>query len=100
MTRFLASTPPDHGSRIGQFHTDGPFSPPRLARRVPGAEAMPYERYGVTLLPAYNGGTAVSFHAGAYRAAANGTMWAEENAAPARGASMAPTSSLRASPTR
>ena len=93
-------TPPDHASRIGQFHTDGPFSPPRLARRVPGAEAMPYERYGVTLLPAYNGGTAVSFHAGAYRAAANGTMWAEENAPPSRGASMAPTSSLRASPTR
>ena len=101
-------TPGDRGSRIGQFRTDGPFNPPRLARRVPGAEAMPYERYGVTLLPAYNGVTAVSFHAGAYRAAANGTMWAEENPAPvsgasiapARGASMAPTSSLRASPTR
>ena len=92
-------TPADHGSRSGQFRPDGPFSPPRLARRVPGAEAMPYERYGVTLLPAYNGFTAVSFHAGAYRAAANGTMWAEENAAPARGASMAPTSSLRAWPT-
>jgi cellulose synthase operon protein C len=39
---------------------------------------MPYERYGITLLPAYNGVTTVSFHAGAYRAAANGTMWAEE----------------------
>ena len=97
----------DHGSHIGQFRGDGPFNPPRLARRVPGAEAMPYERYGVTLLPAYNGGTTVSFHAGAYRAAANGTMWAEENAAPTRGASMAPargasiapTSSLRAWPT-
>ncbi len=60
---------------------------------------MPYERYGITLLPAYNGITTVSFHAGAYRAAANGTMWAEENAAPARGASMAPSSSLRAWPT-
>jgi cellulose synthase operon protein C len=100
--------PPDRGSRFGQFRTDGPFSPPRLARRVPGAEAMPYERYGITLLPAYNGVTTVSFHAGAYRAAANGTMWSEENAAPvsgasiapARGASMAPTSSLRAWPTR
>jgi hypothetical protein len=69
---------------------------------------MPYERYGVTLLPAYNGVTAVSFHAGAYRASASGTMWAEENPAPvsgasiapARGAAMAPTSSLRVSPTR
>jgi hypothetical protein len=30
----------------------------------------------------------------------HGTMWAEENAPPSRGASMAPTSSLRASPTR
>jgi cellulose synthase operon protein C len=101
-------TAPDRGSRIGQFRTDGPFNPPRLARRVPGAEAMPYERYGITLLPAYNGVTAVSFHAGAYRAAATGTMWAEEtpapvsgaSIAPARGASMAPTSSLRAWPTR
>ncbi len=107
-------TPADRASHIGQFRTDGPFSPLRLARRVPGAEAMPYERYGVTLLPAYNGVSAVSFHAGAYRAAANGTMWAEENTPPARdaalapardaaitaarGASMAPTSSLRAWP--
>jgi cellulose synthase operon protein C len=92
-------TPPDHRGRFGQFHGEGPFSPPRLARRVPGAEAMPYERYGITLLPAYNGVTTVSFHAGAYRAAAKGTMWAEENAAPTRGASMAPTSSLRNWPT-
>jgi cellulose synthase operon protein C len=92
-------TPPDHGGRFGQFRGDGPVSPPRLARRVPGAEAMPYERYGITLLPAYNGVTTVSFHAGAYRAAANGTMWAEENAAPTRGASMAPSSSLNVWPT-
>jgi cellulose synthase operon protein C len=92
-------TAPDRGNRIGQFHTDGPFSPPRLARRVPGAEAMPYERYGVTLLPAYNGLSTVSFHAGAYRAAANGTVWAEENAAPTRDASMAPSSPLRVRPT-
>jgi tetratricopeptide (TPR) repeat protein len=90
---------PDHANHFGQFRADGPFTPPRLARRVPGAEAMPYERYGIALLPAYNGVTAVSFHAGAYRAAANGTMWAEENAAPSRDASMAPTSSLRAWPT-
>jgi tetratricopeptide (TPR) repeat protein len=92
-------TPPDRGTRFGQFRTDGPLNPPRQARRVPGAEAMPYERYGITLLPAYNGVTTVSFRAGAYRAAANGTMWAEEYAAPARGASIAPTSSLRAWPT-
>jgi cellulose synthase operon protein C len=92
-------TSPDHGSRFGQFRTDAPFNPPRLARRVPGAEAMPYERYGVTLLPAYNGLTAVSFRAGAYRAAANGTMWAEENAAPSRGASMVPSSPPRSWPT-
>jgi cellulose synthase operon protein C len=93
-------SPSDQGSRIGQLRTDAPFNPPRLARRVPGAEAMPYERYGVTLLPAYNGVTTVSFHAGAYRAAANGTMWADENAAPARDASMAPSAPLRAWPPR
>ena len=89
----------DHSSHIGLFRTDSPITAPRLARRVPGAEAMPYERYGISLLPAYNGLTTVSFHAGAYRAAANGTMWAEENPSPARGASMAPSSSLRAWPT-
>ncbi|GJD81929.1 hypothetical protein [Methylobacterium gregans] len=30
-------------------------SPPLVARRVPGAGTMPYERYGYTLLPGYNG---------------------------------------------
>jgi tetratricopeptide (TPR) repeat protein len=30
-------------------------APPLVARRVPGAGAMPYERYGYTLLPGYNG---------------------------------------------
>jgi cellulose synthase operon protein C len=73
--------PLDRASRFGQsFRADGPFNPPRMARRVPGAEAMPYERFGVTLLPGYNGATNVTFHAGAYRSAAFGTVWAEENA--------------------
>jgi tetratricopeptide (TPR) repeat protein len=83
--------PPDRTNRLGpSFRADGPFNPPRMARRVPGAEAMPYERFGVTLLPGYNGATAVTFHAGAYRSAAIGTIWAEENASSAREASMAP----------
>ncbi|MGE7414844.1 hypothetical protein [Methylobacterium tarhaniae] len=30
-------------------------APPLVARRVPGAGAMPYERYGYALLPGYNG---------------------------------------------
>ena len=38
---------------------------------------MPYERFGVA--PGYNGVTTFSFHAGADRAAANGTIWAVDD---------------------
>ncbi|WP_156311972.1 hypothetical protein [Methylobacterium platani] len=61
-------------------------APPLVARRVPGAGAMPYERYGYALLPGYNGldkpeglGTAPP-----------GTLWQEQQAE--RGRSAAPES--------
>jgi tetratricopeptide (TPR) repeat protein len=66
------------------LRNDGPFRFPRLARRVPGADAMPYERLGVALLPAYDGTTAAKFRAAPYYYAAVGTTWAQEGAAAAR----------------
>jgi tetratricopeptide (TPR) repeat protein len=81
--RALASA-----DRVGKppqgLRTDGPFHFPRTARRVPGADAMPYERFGVTLLPAHDGATTAKFRAAPYHYAAAGTTWAEEGAADAR----------------
>ena len=49
---------------------------PLVARRVPGVGPMPYERYGFTLLPAYNGQINASPpHSAQY--ASVGTPWAE-----------------------
>jgi hypothetical protein len=76
------------------------LNPPRIARRVPGTEAMPYERFGVALLPAYDGTTALSFRAMSYRSAAIGTIWAEENVTAGREASMAPQPTQRPLPQR
>lgn len=44
---------------------------------------MPYERFGIALLPAYDGATTVKLHTAYYYAAA-GTTWAEGSAAAAR----------------
>ena len=45
-----------------------------VARRVPGVGAMPYERWGYQLLPAYNGRTQASEPHTAVKAA-KGTLW-------------------------
>jgi hypothetical protein len=80
-----AALPPDRSGRVAQtFRTEGPLQPPRIARRVPGAGAMPYERFGIALLPAYDGATMVKFHTAYYYYAAAGTTWAEDSAAAAR----------------
>ncbi len=100
----------DRTSQFGQpYRVEEPFKPPLKARRVPGAEAMPYERFGLSLLPGYNGETTLSFHAGAYRTAAKGTVWAEENSGAGRDTpqaatppqpSTAPQASLASPPVR
>ncbi|KQP24091.1 tetratricopeptide repeat protein [Methylobacterium sp. Leaf100] len=62
-------------------------APPLVARRVPGAGAMPYERYGFALLPGYNGSDKPS----GMPLPAAGTLWrqqeAERTAVPGRSVS-------------
>ncbi|WP_336489731.1 hypothetical protein [Methylobacterium nigriterrae] len=58
-------------------------APPLVARRVPGAGAMPYERYGYALLPGYNG---LDKPEGLSLPAA-GTLWQEQQAGRARAGS-------------
>ena len=84
--------PPDRAGRSVQpFLIDRPLTRPLLARRVPGVEAMPYERLGIALLPGWDGATTVKIGNASYYSAAVGTLWAEENAAPLRAASITPT---------
>ena len=57
------------------------FERPQIARRVPGASPMPYERLNIALLPAWNGAVAASFPPALSRAPATGTIWSQEAAA-------------------
>jgi cellulose synthase operon protein C len=87
-----ASMPLDRAGRPAlAFRTDRRLSGPLVARRVPGVDAMPYERLGIALLPAWNGATTVKIQNASYYSAAVGTIWSEENSAPVRAASIAPT---------
>jgi len=54
----------------------GPW--PLVARRVPGVGPMPYERYGFSLLPAWNGLTTATEPTYATQPAPAGTLWAEQ----------------------
>jgi tetratricopeptide (TPR) repeat protein len=56
---------------------------PVVARRVPGVGAMPYERYGFTLLAGWNGTTTASEPHNAETAPA-GTLWTTDQAADAQ----------------
>jgi len=57
-------------------------APPLVARRVPGAGAMPYERYGFALLPGYNGATQSS----TLSDPPAGTLWQDQQAVQRSGA--------------
>ena len=57
-------------------------SPPLVARRVPGAGTMPYERYGYTLLRGYNGLDKPETLA----APPQGTLWQDQQAERGRNA--------------
>ncbi len=59
-----------------------PPAPP-VARRVPGVGAMPYERYGFTLLPGWDGTAEASAVTASARRAPAGTPWALEVSSPA-----------------
>jgi tetratricopeptide (TPR) repeat protein len=54
----------------------GPW--PLVARRVPGIGPMPYERYGFTLLPGWQGQTMPSNPPASAQIAPAGTLWAKE----------------------
>ncbi|WP_246733019.1 hypothetical protein [Methylobacterium sp. BTF04] len=55
-------------------------TPSLVARRVPGAGTMPYERYGFALLPSYSGGTQATTLADPPA----GTVWQDQQAARSR----------------
>ena len=51
---------------------------PLVARRVPGVGAMPYERFGFTLRPGWDGTTEASSPTASERSAPAGTLWSLE----------------------
>lgn len=51
--------------RDGEYFREVRGAPPLIARRVVGVGPMPYERYGFTLLPGWNGTDRASLQAGA-----------------------------------
>lgn len=69
----------DPPAEAGGFAVD-PASPmiPLVARRVPGVGPMPYERYGFSLLPGYNGMTTPSASIASEQTAPANTLWARE----------------------
>ncbi|MCJ2032796.1 hypothetical protein [Methylobacterium sp. J-068] len=69
--------------------------PATIARRVPGVGAMPYERYGFSLKPAWNGEDGPSAPTAAEKPAPNGSLWADQHAAPSSGLDVAGTGSIQ-----
>lgn len=59
---------------------------PLVARRTPGVGPMPYEQYGFSLLPGWNGQEQASWPPYSQQIAPPGTQWDEQEADPARGA--------------
>ncbi len=55
---------------------------PLVARRVPGVGVMPYERYGFTLLPGWDGTADASSPTAAERQPSVGTLWAAQVSLP------------------
>jgi hypothetical protein len=57
---------------------------PLVARRVPGVGPMPYEQYGFSLLPGWNGVETATWPPYSQQIAPPGTQWAEQEADPAK----------------
>ena len=55
--------------------------PSTVARRVPGVGAMPYERFGFSLKPGWNGEEAASAPTAAEKPAPIGTLWFDQHGA-------------------
>ncbi|MCC3245525.1 hypothetical protein LG047_09355 [Methylocystis sp. WRRC1] len=58
--------------------------PPLVARRTPGVGAMPYEHYGFSLLPGWNGVETATWPPYSQQIAPAGTQWASQDADPAK----------------
>lgn len=58
--------------------------PPLVASRVPGVGPMPYERYGFSLLPGWNGITTATWPSYSQQSAPAGTSFANQDAEAAR----------------
>ncbi len=57
---------------------------PLVARRVPGVGPMPYEKYGFSLLPGYNGQETATWPPYTEQIAPPGTQWADQEADPTK----------------
>ena len=86
-TDFPFAVPPENMLRFSALRSvaTGAGTPerpesrwPLVARRVPGVGPMPYESYGFTLLPGYDGTREASSPTAAERNAPAGTLWALE----------------------
>jgi hypothetical protein len=79
-TDFPFAVPPENPLRFSARNSGmAPHDPgvgPLVARRVPGVGTMPYERYGFTLLPGWDGTKDASAPTMGERAAPSGTLWA------------------------
>ena len=62
---------------------------PLVARRVPGVGSMPYEQYGFSLLPGWNGVETATWPPASQQIAPSGTQWANQDADPARSGAQA-----------
>jgi hypothetical protein len=78
-----------------------PLATPLVARRVTGVGPMPYERYGFTLLPGWNGKAAATWPPYSAQSAPAGTLWNDElrTSGPVVAAQTASPQALQASPT-
>lgn len=72
---------------------------PLVARRVPGVGPMPYERYGFSLLPGWNGIETATWPPASEQIAPAGTQWASSDADPARAARQGYEAGYRAAAT-
>lgn len=80
--RGLAFAPPLAESPLAADPARGPT--PLVARRAPGIGAMPYENYGFSLLPGWNGVETATWPPASHQVAPAGTQWAGQEADPAK----------------
>jgi len=78
--RFAASGRPPimTAAGAGNWRPQEPFAAVTVARRVPGVGPMPYERFGLKLMPGWNGASQPSAAPDAALRAPIGTVWHTE----------------------